>query len=217
MAISTYSGLVSAVTEWLARDNDATLVARIPDFITLAEAKFNRELRSVKMETRSTTTVDTTDDEPEFISLPSDFQTMRRIRLSSVTGKPRLEFLSGAQADEFRYGRDNVTAPPQYFTIVGDEIELLPTPDTNYTVEMVYRANVPAITSGNTTNWLLTLAPDLYLYGALLESAPYIQQDERIPVWALGMTSALEGLNKLSMDQAYGAGPLAIRHTGVAP
>jgi hypothetical protein len=193
------------------------LIARIPDFITLAEAKFNRELRSNRMETRSTTTVDTTDDEPEFISLPSDFQTMRRIRLSSVTGKPRLEFLSGAQADEFRYGRANVTGQPQYFTIMGDELELLPTPDQNYTVEMVYRANVPAITSSNTTNWLLTLAPDLYLYGSLLESAPYIQQDERIATWAGGAKSALDGLNKLAMDQAYGSGPMAIRHTGVTP
>jgi hypothetical protein len=45
MSISTYAALVSAVTEYLARDQDTTLIARIPDFITLAEAKFNRELR----------------------------------------------------------------------------------------------------------------------------------------------------------------------------
>ena len=50
---------------------------------------------------------------------------------------------------------------------------------------MVYRANIPPLAS-NGANWLLTLAPDLYLYGALLESAPYIKEDGRIQTWGLG-------------------------------
>ena len=74
MALNTYATLVSAATEYLARDNDATLIARIPDFITLAEAKFNRVLLHPKMEVRSTAMVDTGSTDPEFISLPSDFQ-----------------------------------------------------------------------------------------------------------------------------------------------
>ncbi len=217
MAISTYATLITAATEWLARDGDTTLIARIPDFITLAEAKFNRDLRSNRMEMREYTTVDLSDDEPEFITLPSDFQTMRRIRLSGVTGKPRLEFLNGTQADEYRYGGANVTGQPRFFTIMGDELELLPTPDLAYEIEMVYRAYLPAITVGNPTNWLLTLAPDLYLYGTLLESAPYIQQDERVATWANGMAYAMDGLNKLARDQAYNAGPMAIRLSGVTP
>jgi hypothetical protein len=51
-----------------------------------------------------------------------------------------------------------------------------------YTIEMVYRKNIPAFAT-NDPNWLLTLAPDLYLYGALLESAPYIKEDGRIQTW----------------------------------
>jgi hypothetical protein len=94
--IDDYTTLVAAVTEYLGRDQDTTLIARIPTFVQLSEAKFNRTLFVRQMEERSTALIDTTDDEPEFISLPSDFQSMRRIRLSSVTGKPRLEFLSGA-------------------------------------------------------------------------------------------------------------------------
>ena len=81
MAINTYATLVAAIEEWLARDGDATLSARIPDFITLAESKFNRTLFIPQMEKRATADVDTASDEPEFITLPSDFQTMRRIRL----------------------------------------------------------------------------------------------------------------------------------------
>lgn len=213
MAISTYTELQSAVANWLARDD---LTSRIPEFITLCEAKLNRALFVRQMETRSTTTCDTTDDEPEFISLPTDFQSMRRIRLSSVTGKPRLKYLSGAQADEFRYGDDNTSGQPSHFTIMGSEIELIPTPDANYTIEMVYRKYIPALAS-NSTNWLLTLAPDAYLYGALLESAPYIKEDARIQTWALGLSNALDGLNSLGQLAQYNSGPMTMTVSGVVP
>lgn len=214
--IATTTDLIAAVTEWLARDQDTTLIARIPTFIQLAEAKFNRELFVRQMEQRSVTTVDTTSTEPEFISLPTDFQSMRRVRLSSVTGKPHLDFKSGTQLDEYRMSTANVTNQPLFFSIFGSEMEICPTPDQNYTLEMVYRTLIPALAT-NTTNWLLQLAPDLYLYGALLESAPYIQQDERINTWGLGFKTALDGLNNLGLTSTFNAGPMSMRVSGVTP
>lgn len=217
MAIGTYAQLVTAVTEWLARETDATLVARIPDFIALAEAKFNRELRCYQMEKRSTAIVDMASTEPQYISVPSDFQTMRRFRISSVEGRPSLAFKSGVQVEEYITGTADTAGQPRYYTVFGSEFELLPRPDQAYTLEMVYRANLQALSADNATNWLLVLAPDAYLYGALLESAPYIKEDERINTWGTGFKFALEGLNQLSMDATYNAGPLVMSVTGVTP
>jgi hypothetical protein len=214
MAISTYTELRDATSNWLGGRTD--LSARIPEFITLCEAKLNRLLFVPQMETRSTTTCDTSDDEPEFISLPTDFQTMRRVRLSGVTGKPRLNFMTQTQLDDYRYSIDNVSDQPVYFTIMGTEMELAPTPNENFTLEMVYRKNIPALAS-NSTNWLLTAAPDLYLYGTLLESAPYIKEDERIQVWATGFSTVLNDLNSLGFRQSFDSGPTAISLPGVTP
>lgn len=214
--ITDYTSLQAAVTEYLARDQDATLIARIPTFIQLFEAKMNRSLYVRQMEQRSTTVADTLSTEPEFISLPDDFQSMRRIRLSSVSGKPHLDFKSGTQLDEYRSSIGNAVGQPQFFSIFGSEIELAPTPDSNYTIEMVYRQNIPALAT-NSTNWLLTLAPDIYLYGALLESAPYMKEDERIQVWATGLSTALDGLNSLGMTSTFNSGPVAMRTTGATP
>jgi hypothetical protein len=211
--IVDYASLQAAVTEYLARDQDATLIARIPTFIQLAEAKFNRQLFVRQMEQRATAVVDTTSNEPEFIALPTDFQSMRRVRLSSVTGKPTLEFKSGTQMDEYRFSTSDVVAQPRYFTVFGDEIELAPTPDAAYTIEMIYRQNVPPLASNN-SNWLLTQAPDLYLYGALLESAPYIKEDGRIQTWGLGLASALSDLNNLGLTSTFNAGPMTVRVSG---
>ena len=211
--IADYASLQEAVTEYLARDHDATLIARIPTFIQLTEAKFNRQLFVRQMEERATAVVDLGSNEPEFISLPSDFQSMRRVRLSSVPGKPCLEFKSGTQMDEYRFASSDNAARPRYFTVFGNEIELAPTPDAAYTIEMVYRQNVPSLAS-NASNWLLTMAPDLYLYGALLESAPYIKEDARIQTWGLGFTTALADLNNFGLTSTFNAGPMTVRVSG---
>lgn len=207
------TSLQAAMTEYLARDQDTTLIARIPTFIQFAEAKFNRQLFVRQMERRSTALTDATSSEPEFISLPSDFQSMRRVRLSSVPGKACLEFKSGTQMDEYRFGISDVAGQPRYFTVFGGEIELAPTPDQNYTVEMIYRTSIPSLGT-NASNWLLALAPDLYLYGALLEAAPYIKEDGRIQTWGLGFTSALNDLNNLGLASTFNAGPMTVRVSG---
>jgi hypothetical protein len=217
VSLATYADLQTAIAEWLGRETDAALLSRVPDFIRLCEAKLNRDLRSNRMEKRATALVNMLSDEPEFIALPLDFQTMRRVRLNGVDGKPRLEFMSGAQADEFRTRAGNAPGRPQFFTIFGDEMELIRTPDMAYTLEMVYRANIPALANDNATNWLLTTSPDIYLYGALLETAPYIKEDERINTWAAGFKYAFDSINQLARDQAYNAGPMTARVTGATP
>jgi hypothetical protein len=208
--IVDYASLQSAVTEYLARDQDATLIARIPTFVQLAEAKFNRQLFVRQMEQRSTALVNLASSEPEFVSLPADFQSMRRVRLSGVTGGPCLEFKSGTQLDEYRFGISDVAGQPRYFTVFGDEIELAPTPDDAYSIEMVYRKNIPPL-AANDPNWLLALAPDLYLYGTLLETAPYLKEDGRIQTWGLGFSAALNDLNNLGLTSTFNAGPMTVR------
>jgi hypothetical protein len=92
---------------------------------------------------------------------------------------------------------------------------LAPTPDAAYTIEMIYRQSIPPLAI-NSTNWLLALAPDLYLYGALLESAPYIKEDGRIQTWGLGFGSALNDLNNLGLTSTFNAGPMTVRISGQA-
>ena len=216
MAIATYAELVSEVTVWLFSRPD--IADRVPSFIRMFEAKMNRTLFVRQMEERAGTVIDLGSTEPEFVTLPGLFQTMRRVRLTSVTGKPRLKFATAAQMDDFRNARDNLSGQPIWFSISGDEMELCPTPDRAYAVEMVYRKNIPPLsaTSGYTTNWLLDFAPDMYLYGALMEAAPYLHEDERIATWASGLAAGVDQLNKLSEQALYNAGPLVMRRKGSA-
>jgi hypothetical protein len=215
MAIGTFSELKTAVANWIVRSD---LTERIPEFITLAEAKMNRELMVRQMEQRAVTNADTTTDEPQYVSLPSDFLSIRRACLSEVTGKPALTYLSPVQFNDMRFSSiGDTSGRPIYFTILGDELELLPTPDDDYEIEIVYRKSVPALSDANTTNWLLTFAPDLYLYATLREASIYMQEDERVPLWAQGYTNAVEGLNRLGLSASFNSGPIAMRAGGATP
>lgn len=213
MSFSNYTALQAEILDYLARDD---LTSKIPSFITLAEAKFNRALMCRDMEQRSTATVDLSSVEPEFVSLPTDFQSMRRIRLNSVTGKPRLEFATQAFIDDKRYGAANAVGQPRWFSVMGNELELFPMPDAAYGIEMTYRKNIPALAS-NSSNWLLSAHPDAYLYGALMESEPYMKNDARIATWAQALSAVIDQINSVSLQSAFNAGPLSMQMRGATP
>ena len=74
---------------------------------------------------------------------------------------------------------------PKFYTIVGQELEVLPVPDSaTLTGEVTYYSKIPNLTDANPTNWLMNSSPDIYLYGTLLQSAPYLVDDSRIAVWS---------------------------------
>lgn len=212
MSIATYDELKAAVADWLERSD---LDSRIPDFITLAEAKINRTLRHPNMEIRATASTVSTSDEPQFLSLPSDFQSMRSLRLSEVSGAPSLEFRSEAQLARYRTSIGNTAGIPRYFTVFGDELEMAPTPDADYTLEMVYRGDITALSSDDTTNWVLEAAPDVYLYGALLQAAPYADP-EKVPLWAAAYNGAFDELVQHGRKLKYGPTPIQITLAGQA-
>lgn len=174
MDLSTYSGLKTAVADYLNRDD---LTSVVPGFIALAEAKFNRKIRARQMIKRATATIDS-----QYFAYPADWLEAKEFILNTnpIT---YMEFVSEAQANALK--ATTIVAPqkPKYYTIIGSQIEVIGAPDTSYTGQLTYYAKIPALSDSNTSNWLLAYAPDLYLYGALLESAPYLKDDERLAVW----------------------------------
>ena len=172
MALANYTDLQASVADFLNRSD---LTSVIPDFVTMAEAEFNRTLRVREMSVRTQGPIDS-----QYVKLPDDFLGMRNIELMTDPVTP-LEYKNLQNLDIHR--RNDKTGKPLYYSIVQNSIEFAPVPDETYTLEIVYYQKVPTLSS-NTTNWLLDNHPDAYLYGTLQHSAPYLQSDERVGVWA---------------------------------
>lgn len=186
MAITTYTELKDAVADWLNRED---LTAQIPDFITFAEARLNRTLRTREMLTRRRTL--TTNG---FITLPFDYLETYQLQLpSNATNTPEpLTFIGPDEAARFK--ATSMTGKTRYYTIIDGAFELIPAPSSSTELTITYYAKVPPLSASLATNWLLTKAPDLYLYATLVNAAPYLQNDERIPVWSQLATSAFDEL-----------------------
>jgi len=202
MAISTFTELKASIANFLNRDD---LTATIPDFISLAESSINTNIRHWRMETRAETTIDS-----QFTGVPSDWLSTIRFHLEA-DGTTSLDFMSLSTIQAARSARDDATGTPTNYSLNSSQFELMPTPDGAYSSILMYYAKVPTLSDSNETNWLLTHHPDIYLYGALLHSAPYLKEDERAQTWAALYTSAVERVNNASSKSTTSGSGLRLK------
>jgi hypothetical protein len=195
MALSTYAELKSSVADWLNRSD---LTTAIPDFISLAEAQMERKLRTRQMISRASATIST-----EYSALPDDFLEVKSLKLQTNPVTP-LQFETIDSLDNLQQQYPS-SSKPRFFSIVGNQMRTVPVADDSYTAELTYYAKLSKLSSTNTTNWLLTAASDAYLYGTLMQAAPYLKDDARIAVWSSMYISALEDL-QVSDDRGASSG-----------
>ena len=206
MAISNYSELQTAVANWLDRDD---LAARIPEFITLCEARFNRTLRIRAMETLDIS-VDTVGG-TSTVALPTGYVQMRDISLitSPIT---QLQYLTPEIMNRLNAG--SLTGKPETYTIIANNILFGPTPDSAYDISMLYYKTFDALTDAAPTNWVITNAPDVYLYGALLEAEPFLMNDQRVQLWATALTQSITTLQEQDNKDRHSGSALRVMNTG---
>jgi hypothetical protein len=194
MSLATYNDLETAIGNWLSRTD---YVPRIPEFITLAEAEFNRRLRVMDMETRATALV------AAAATLPPDFLEMRSITVDNAT-------VSFVTASDFFSLQLDGPDEPHFYTIADGQLFITPTPSSG-TMTMTYYASIPALQQTAQTNWLMTKAPDLYLFGALMQAEFYGWNDKRLPLIKARVDEIIAQLEAENSRRVMGASPVAPR------
>ena len=201
MTITNYGTLKTAIADTLNRDD---LTSVIPRFVGLAHAQFNRKIRSHRQIVRASLTINT-----QIEAMPADW--METIRIT-MDGNP-IRVLTQISVDDltrYRTAVNDATDAPAYFAHNGTDIEVFPTPSTSYTGQITYYAKITALSADGDTNWLLTNHPDLYLYGALVHTAPYLKDDARLAVWAGLMVQAMGEIEEENNAARFGS-PLRMR------
>lgn len=201
MSITNYSDLQATIASYLARTD---LTAQIPDFIQLAETRLRRDLRirqMLKVVTTTTTNGDGT------VELPSDFLQMRDLHVNT---DPITVLKYESPSNFYRNTWSTVTGIPVQYTILAQEFQFAPKPDTNYTLQMMYYAAPPYLGTSNPSNVFLANCPDLLLYGALGEAAPYLMDDQRLNTWASMYDRGLTALTVSDDQGEYSGSPIAI-------
>jgi len=186
MSLTNYTDLQASVANFLHRTD---LAAIIPDFITLAEIRINGDLDARLQDVKTTLSVTSGVDN---VALPADIINIRHMSVATASPIVTMEYQSpDTLVTKHPFG---AVGTPRAFSVIGTAAYMAPIPDANYMLTLIYKGRVPSLSAAGTT-WLMTNYPHVYLYGALCESAPYLKDDARIPVWEAKYSEAIDTVN----------------------
>lgn len=183
MAITTYAQLQAAAANWLVR---ADLTARIPEFITLAEARLNRLLRTRLAETEVAlaTTIGM-----RTLPLPAGFTEPLRVWIDKAGERIELPFIEASLI-----GASSLRGEPGAWTVDGAKLAFDRPCDQAYALAL-RMLQAFMLSDAAPTNGLLTDAPDVYLFATLSEAGPFLRDAELAGAYETKLGRAIGELN----------------------
>ncbi len=207
------AALVEAVGDWLVRPD---LNARIPTFIRLFEAHFNRESRWLKetYSIRNSGDPLVVNDDP--MVLPEPIHRPLAIWSLMPQNRRELDIITVQDWRNLVNLRGDVAGTPTKALVTFDSnsgrpyLTLFPRASEDWDVDIDYVVKVVPLDQDDDTNPVLRDHPDAYLYGALTEAAPYLQHDDRLPMWQARRDEVIRRMNFEREEIERGARPLRV-------
>ena len=177
LPIVDYPTLLAAIKNWVDRSDFAAVA---PVLVGLCEKRLNRDLRVRDMLQRETAPLLAG---AQYVDLPDDVIELKAVRpITNPPSRPLTVMTMDAQQEHFAENIATSQVPTSY-ALVGKSISISPAPTGAFTLEIVYYGNIAPLTYAAPVNWLVTKWPDAYLFGSLVESAPYLRDDDRMQMW----------------------------------
>lgn len=211
MPLDTFTNLQSAIGAELNRSD---LSGQIPDFITRFEVKARRALHDW-LRTSVTATNVTAD-----YTLPATVSDVLSVNINDGTNGSHnyvMDLIDKGQYQSFMEQDSSGSSTAGQAVYPDVDVDAGTTvlrfwppatttgPIANLKVEVV--KVLPSLSASQTTNALLREAPDLYLYGSLVEAGNYLQHDERIPGWIAARDQGFRDLRILTQRRLFGGAP----------
>jgi hypothetical protein len=205
LSITTYAELVTALENWTHRSD---VSARIPEFIALAENRVNfgsmdPQFKSDPLRVRAMQNRDSGNASSGAISFPTGY--LETILLKIQVGGKNSVLTYRAPPANAPYESEAGNA--SFYTVLNNAIQVGPS-SAAYVHD--YYKKFDALTASATTNWLITNSPNVYLYGALIEAAPYMGKDAKLATWYRMFAGAINALQSSDRRAAYAGGTLAV-------
>jgi hypothetical protein len=196
--ITDYASLVTATTDTLNRSD---LSAFVPNYLQAAQSKLYKNLRIRAMETAlNLTTVS------GVAAIPA---TYLELKFAYVNAAPvnMIKRTSPQQIYTQYPDRTVSTTRPTLIATEGTNFIFGGVPSDGVNIKGIYYARLTLLSGSNTTNWFITDAPDVLLYGGLLEAEPFLGADERALTWkALYDLGVQAIIDEEKRQQASGGG-----------
>jgi hypothetical protein len=199
-----YSELLDNVRNYTEVTSDVLSNSVINVFITNVENKVDRAIDSDSQRRYATTTCTANNAFLNVSGPEGGFRFARGLQLvDSSNNRVWLEQVDTTFIDEYSVQRSTTsnTGQPKYWANWdATNLMLAPTPDQVYTIEMWYNETPERLTSSNTTTFLSNNAPEVLLYGTLVEAFSFLKNIQDMQLYEAKFTSAL----KLFADEQMG-------------
>ncbi|QDH50431.1 hypothetical protein [Caulobacter phage KcrB] len=195
----TFETLKGDVLRYMERsDNvslDPTFAEQLPRLINLAERRIAREL---KVQGFINVVNGALIEGQSVIPKPDRWRDTISINIGTGDENNTRKTLLTRSYEYLRsYWPDNTaTGEPVFYGDYNYNNWLIaPSADAAYPFEVLYYELPPLLDEAVQTNWLTENAPQLILYGTLLEATPFLKNDDRIPTWQAMYDRAAAMLN----------------------
>lgn len=200
MALADYEGLRQKI---INQSHRSDLDLQIDDFIQLAETEMRANPdESLKMNEGEVITVLNTLTTTALLPLPVGYQ---KARSSNIKIGETLYSLEYRTPDQMRIRSG--TGQPCFFTINANQIEFDVVPDIVYEVTFKYFAEFAPLTSSNTTNFVLTKYPNIYLYGCMAQVGSYTNEEQLEAIYNAKFLDSIRSANNAEREIRYGPQP----------
>jgi hypothetical protein len=200
---TTTNGWVAYVRDWIGADEYSD--AQVGRFLDLGQVRLNTDLMSYRME-KLVSLVPLA--EAMFIDLLAAIPDFGKIRLVSVQGIGPLDVAALNEYVTKDQDLTNTCYIPEMYNIDAGKLYIWPWPAVDAVIDIHYYESVPLLSTTINSNTFTTYHPDLLLYAAVLEAAPYMVEDERIPVWENKYAVGVASVNAASTKIKFGSTPL---------
>lgn len=196
-AAMTFTSLQSDIRNYLERGGitDPIVYEQIPRLITLAERRISRELKIQGFQTVVNTTMQAN---LAVYAKPDRWRDTISINIGTGSGN-NVHTPVFARAYEYvrsYWPNETETGQPEFYADYDYKHWIFtPTPDATYPMEILYYELPPLLDDTNQTNWLSEFAPNVLLYGSLVEATPFVKDDQRVQLWQSYYDRALSALN----------------------
>ena len=194
----TYDELVTNIRNYMETDSNVLSNSVINTFILMTE---NKILREIDLEIFRQNSIGSLTQGNRFLTMPSDILTHRYMLIKNTNDNTEvfLDFRDVSFLKEY-WEDDQILGKPKYYAVWNETSFLLaPTPNAAYNVELGYIRKPPGLSASNQNTWLSVNAPEVLLYGCLVQAYSYTKG----PLDMLGYfsNSYREALGGLGIEQ----------------
>lgn len=199
MALDSFANLKAAIATHAWRTGDAEFEASVPDFIVLLESLLNHGTDSQDpLRVRDMVTTAPVALTNGSGSLPADYLQWKTVKTAGATSRPLSPMPETYGTSEFPNASGGYA---DHFYITGITITTVPASDAD--LSLTYYRKIPALSDSSTTNWLLSKAPNVYLYGSLMFAAVWMMDDQRAGTFSSSFQQAIGGLKRSDRKSVY--------------